>query len=135
MISRFIRAFTAALFVMVSCVSCIFENYGDPYYRTLWMSDDPEFGVISVDFLCENMMAVKAENAEFDDYGFYSTDGKSAFFDDLQLSVEDVTAVFVQALRKGDSLELLWQSTDGTESTVLDFKRLSSYDQLPKALR
>ena len=100
----------AAIIVTFSSVSCIYENAGDPYFRTLWMSEDPEFGTFSIDFLCENMMAVKADNAEFDDYGFYSTDGKSAFFDDLSITVGDFTAVFVQAYRSGDNLELVWHS-------------------------
>lgn len=134
MVHKFIRAFVAAAFVMVSSVSCIYDNYGDPYYRTLWMSDDAEFGTVSVDFLCENMMAVKAENAEFDDYGFYSTDGKSAYFEDLTLSVGDRTEVFVQADRNGDSLELHLRSKDG-QSSVITFKRLRSYDELPESLR
>lgn len=132
---KFIRAFVAAAFVMLSSVSCIYENYGDPYYRTLWMSDDPEFGVVSVDFLCENMMAVKAENADFDDYGFYSTDGESAYFEDLSISVDELTTVFVEANRKGETLEILWLSKDGTDSRVVKFKRLTSYDQLPESLR
>ena len=68
------------------------------------MSEDPEFGTFSIDFLCENMMAVKADKAEFDDYGFYSTDGKSAFFDDLSITVGEFTVVFVEAKRSGDTL-------------------------------
>lgn len=121
----------AAIFVTLSSVSCIYENAGDPYYRTLWMTDDPEFGIISVDFLCENMMAVKAVNAEFDDYGFYSTDGESAFFEDLSLTMKDFTAVFVQAYRTGDNLELTWHSDKESRIVTMNFKRLSSYDQLP----
>ena len=113
-------------------VSCIYENAGDPYYRTLWLCEDPEFGTISVDFLCENMMAVKADNAEFDDYGFYSTDGKSAFFDDLSISVKDFTAVFVQAYRNGDNLDLVWHSDKDSRTVTMKLKRLSSYDQIPK---
>lgn len=95
------------------------------------MTDDPEFGIISVDFLCENMMAVKAVNAEFDDYGFYSTDGESAFFEDLSLTMKDFTAVFVQAYRTGDNLELTWHSDKESRIVTMNFKRLSSYDQLP----
>jgi len=129
------RAFVAAIFVTLSSVSCIYEHYGDPYYRTLWMSDEPDFGVFSIDFLCENMMAVKADNAEFDDYGFYSTDGKAAFFDDLSISVEGLTAVFVEAHRKGDMLELVWQSVDDGKTGTMKLSRLSSYDQLPESHR
>lgn len=125
----------AALFVTLSSVSCIYENANDPYYRTLWMTEDPEFGTISLDFLCENMMAVKAENAEFDDYGFYSTDGKSAFFEDLSLSNGEITAVFVEAHRKGDSLEIVWHSAKDSRSVTTSFRRLSSYDQLPEGQR
>lgn len=121
----------AAIFVTMSSVSCIYENAGDPYYRTLWMAEDPEFGTVSVDFLCENMMAVKAVNAEFDDYGFYSTDGKSAYFDDLSLTMDDYTAVFVQAYRSGDNLELTWHSDKDSRIVTMNFRRLSSYDQLP----
>lgn len=120
----------AAVFVTLSSVSCIYENAGDPYFRTLWMAEDPEFGTISVDFLCENMMAVKAVNASFDDYGYYSTDGKSAFFEDLSLTMEDYTAVFVQAYRSGDTLEMIWHSDKDSRTVTLKFKRLSSYDQL-----
>ncbi len=122
----------AAIIVTFSSVSCIYENAGDPYFRTLWMSEDPEFGTFSIDFLCENMMAVKADNAEFDDYGFYSTDGKSAFFDDLSITIGDFTAVFVQAYRSGDNLELVWHSDKDSRTVTMHLKRLSSYDQLPK---
>lgn len=125
------RAMCVAFLVTFSSVSCIYENAGDPYYRTLWMSEDPEFGTFSIDFLCENMMAVKADKAEFDDYGFYSTDGKSAFFDDLSITVGESTVVFVEAKRSGDTLHLLWQSKSDDRTRTMTLKRLSSYDQLP----
>ena len=77
------------------------------------------------------MMAVKADKAEFDDYGFYSTDGKSAFFDDLSITVGEFTVVFVEAKRSGDTLHLLWQSKSDDRTRTMTLKRLSSYDQLP----
>ena len=126
------RTLCVLLISVVSSVSCIYENAGDPYYRTLWMCDDPEFGIISVDFLCDNMMAVKASNAEFDDYGYYSTDGKAAYFDDLSIIVADMTAVFVEAHRNGDELQLVWLSEKDSRSVTMNLRRLTSYDMLPK---
>lgn len=133
--TNFYRAVTAVIFGVVLCTSCIYEFRDDPYYRTLWVNSDTELGAVTVDFLCDNVMAVKAENGLFDDYGTYSTDGKTAFFDDLVVIQQEGTLVLVDAVRSGDSLELTWHAENETETKTVVFKRLSSYDQVPACLQ
>lgn len=133
--TRFFRGLIVAISSLVCFTSCIYEGKNDPYYRTLWLSSDPEFGAITVDFLCDNVMAVKTENGLFDDYGTYSTDGRTAFFDNLMVTFQDHNAILVDADRNGDELTLNWYSDKDEKLVNMKFVRLSSYDQVPDLIK
>ena len=108
--------------------SCIYDAPGDRFYRTLWKSQDPPFGTIILDFLCDGAITVRSTAAEFDDYGTYESDGTQATFHNLDLLVDDATYHFKEAHRHNDLLFLTLINQSTTETTIIRMQRLSAYE-------
>ena len=108
--------------------SCIYDAPGDRFYRTLWKSQDPPFGTIILDFLCDGAITVRSTAAEFDDYGTYESDGTPATFHNLDLRVDDATSHLKEAHRHNDLLCLTLINQSTTETTIIRMQRLSAYE-------
>ena len=108
--------------------SCIYDAPGDRFYRTLWKSQDPPFGTIILDFLCDGAITVRSTAARFDDYGTYQSDGLTAAINDLSLTIDDIIYEFKEAHRNGDTLFLTIYNPADNETFVIRMFRLSAYE-------
>ena len=108
--------------------SCIYDAPGDRFYRTLWKSQDPPFGTIILDFLCDGAITIKSTSARFDDYGTYQSDGLTAAINDLSLTIDDIIYEFKEAHRNGDTLFLTIYNPADNETFVIRMFRLSAYE-------
>lgn len=108
--------------------SCIYDAPGDRFYRTLWKSQDPVFGTITLDFLCDGAIAVKSTSAQFDDYGTYQSDGLSASLMDLSLIIDDTLYQLKEAYRNEDILFLTVYNPAQAAISIVRMARLSAYE-------
>lgn len=114
--------------VAVLVTSCIYEESDDEFYRTLWKTEETPFGVMTLDFLCDKQIAIKASDAIFDDYGTYFPKGTTASFQDLFIIVGEQSYILDEATRDGDLLYLSWHPANSRTISVTLMHRLSSYD-------
>lgn len=129
--------------------SCIYDSpEGDDFYRTLWTSDEPPLGSITLEFLCEGNVCIISE-CGVGSYGKYETFDQTAYFSSLRmkyyinringLTDEDinhlektpeglVTIVLEEAHRTDDLLLISWHFADSAISYSTRLVRLSSYE-------
>ena len=94
--------------------SCIFEEAGDKFYRTLWESSEVPLGPFEVEqltleVLCGESISIKVDDADMTIYGTYETDGETAVFSNLSLEIENFTVTFIDASWSGETLFLRWR--------------------------
>ena len=62
-------AMLLTMVVALLCTSCIFDAPGDHFFRSLWKAQDSPAGKMTLEFLCNGDVSVKAENADHEGYG------------------------------------------------------------------
>ena len=127
----FIAAMTFVAMI-IGTSSCIYDAPGDNFYRTLWKSSPEALGpfstgVITVEFLCDNMVTIKDGNRIIA-YGNYTSDGDVATFSGLQTVLEGYEITFMEAHRNGDTLFLLWRPDYMYYPFTTSLDRLSAYE-------
>lgn len=126
---RLIISFLALLLAAMSLYlsSCIYDAPGDKFYRTLWTAQEEILGKITLDFLCDGNVCIKAQNSGFDDYGTYQSDGLYATLTDLSLTIGDRTLNILEAHRNGDNLTLTCLFSNSQSPLIIPMTRLSAY--------
>ena len=123
--------------------SCIFESYGDEFYRTLWVAEDlagrgDDDGSVDVssdkvtlEFLCGGSVCIRANGAA-GSYGSYQPDGIRAKFSDLTLTYlkggTQAVIILDEAIRNGNQLQLSWHFSKSRTSQHTSMRRLSAYE-------
>ena len=121
---------TVILTALTMLCSCIYDTpKGDNFYRTLWTSDEFPYGQITLEFLCDNNVSIKGDQA-VGSYGHYEIASGTALFDSLELMYdtgEKVEITIDQAYRNGDTMQIIWHTTESSHSSTTTMTRLSSY--------
>ena len=133
---RFIDIMTAVVLwtmAVFGLSSCIFDGAGDKFYRTLWECNKTPLDTIDVqelrlEFLCGNTISIKTDTYPKIVYGTYETDGKTATFINLELTIEGTHVTFTDATRSDDILFLRWRINDSDDLFTTAMHRLSSYN-------
>lgn len=133
--SRRIPFVLSVLVVFLSFTSCVYDAYGDEFYRTLWVSEEMTAGEspaeITLEYLCGNSVCIKADGAA-GSYGKYESDGTRSRFRDLSLTYDiggtAVVVIIEEATRNGDRLLLSWHNSKSRVAQFTSMKRLSSYE-------
>lgn len=129
------RAFFCGLmsFILSTATSCIFDAPNDKFYRTLWKSDEVPLGPFAVneltlEFLCGQNISIKTDANVLTGYGTYESDGQTAVFHNLTLTLEDHTITFIDADKSGETLFLRWRIEDSVYPFTTAMHRLSAYE-------
>ena len=121
---------TVMLTALTMLCSCIYDTpKGDNFYRTLWTSDEFPYGQITLEFLCDNHVSIKGDQA-VGSYGHYEIASGTALFDSLELiydTGEKVKITIDQAYRNGDTMQIIWHTNKSSHSSTTTMTRLSSY--------
>ena len=141
---RLTRSLTAILSIAMAASalnSCIFDGPGDRFYRTLWTSDEVPLGPLSpnkltLEFLCGQSISLKTRSASCTshgpdsctDYGKYDSDGLTATFESLTMTIDSHMLTFIHATRNGDTLYLNWIIDGSPDSFTTTMHRLSAYE-------
>lgn len=129
--------------------SCIYDSpKGDDFYRTLWTSDEPPLGSITLEFLCEGNVCIISE-CGVGSYGKYETFDHTAYFSSLRMQYYTnrldgltdesvchleqnpeglVTIVLEEAHRTDDLLLISWHFSESAISHSTRLVRRSSYE-------
>ena len=96
-----------------SSTSCMYEDLGDEFSRTLWICDEVPLGPFAVDeltleFLGENSISLKTDDAGIT-YGTYECNDQTAVFHNLTMTIERYEVTFIDAQLSGDTLFLRWR--------------------------
>lgn len=88
---------------------------GDEFYRTLWESEEIPLGPfdvsrITLEFLCNGSVSIKADDSRYYSYGTYSPDKDIAALQSLKLFLDGYEISFIEAHRNEDTLFLLWST-------------------------
>ena len=122
---RFTNILTAAVLwtaAVFGFTSCIFEDAGDRFYRTLWESTDVPLGPFSaneltLEFLCGNSISISTDNRAGASFGSYDSNGQTAVFHDLTMEIDGLLVTFIDADLSGNTLFLRWR----VENSVYPF--------------
>lgn len=130
----------APLPIMASAIlvnSCIYDKPpGDEFYRTLWKSEEVDLGQFEVssltlEFLCNDGVSISLGD-ELTVYGTYSPEGMTTALNDVSAYIcsggEESSVRFIEATRDGDTLQLIWQSSDSSDPSTTTMHRLSAYE-------
>lgn len=127
--------------VAIGTTSCIYDAPGDKFYRTLWTTEDPTLGKLTVDFLCDNQISARSDLSS-GAYGTYEShalnaefDGLTLIFDQLvinkglpsALTLSDVAVHLTDATRNGDLLTIRWHTVQVDMNFTVTLRRLSEY--------
>ena len=117
--------------------SCIYDRPpGDEFYRTLWKSEEVDLGPFEVssltlEFLCNDGVSISLGD-ELTVYGTYSPEGMTTALNDVSVFIssdgEESSVRFIEATRDGDTLQLIWQSSDSSDPSTTTMHRLSAYE-------
>lgn len=117
--------------------SCIYDAPpGDEFYRTLWKSEEVDLGPFEVssltlEFLCNDGVSISL-GYELTVYGTYSPEGMTTTLNDVSAYIcsdgEESSVRFIEATRDGDTLQLIWQSSDSSDPSTTTMHRLSAYE-------
>ena len=128
--TRRIKIFGLILLVLPLFYGCIYDTpKGDLFFRTLWTSEEFPYGFITLEFLCDNNVKIKGENA-IGSYGHYKVVEYAAHFESLELKYEiknTVSITIEEAHRIGDNMQITWHLTDSMSSSTTTMTRLKSY--------
>ena len=140
---------------MLILASCVYDAPGDKFFRTLWHSEEIPLGPFDVssltlEFLCNGGISIKTsyspdteqyaedeisitarQNASVTPdirtiYGRYEPDGTTAVLEDLQITLDDIDIIFIEAHRSGDTLFLLWRIEDSLYPFTTALHRLGT---------
>ena len=95
--------------------SCILESGPDnKFSRTLWECDEVPLGPFQVEelaleFMCDGTVLLQCDAFDSPVYGTYTTDGMTAFFQNLTIEIEGHTITFIDASGSNDTLFLRWR--------------------------
>ena len=130
----------APLPIMASAIlvnSCIYDKPpGDEFYRTLWKSEEVDLGQFEVssltlEFLCNDGVSISLGD-ELTVYGTISPEGMTTALNDVNAYIcsdgEESSVRFIEATRDGDTLQLIWQSSDSSDPSTTTMHRLSVYE-------
>lgn len=116
-----------AVFAILS--SCIFDEIGDNFYRTLWVSSGEESSeTVTLEFLCNGKVMV-AMPSSLGSIGTYESQGMNAWFTNLTLADHDTVITISDAQREGDILYLHYSDNTDHSQNILEMHRLSSYPE------
>lgn len=129
------RAFFSGLllFILGTATSCIFDGPNDRFYRTLWKSDEVPLGPFSaneliLEFLCGQNISIKTDTDALTGYGTYESDGQTAVFHNLTLTLADQTITFIDGYKSDETLFLRWRTEDSEYPFTTSMHRLSAYE-------
>ena len=128
--ARPMKIWGVMLIVLPMLCGCIYDSpKDDSFYRTLWRAEGFPYGAITLEFLCENNVKIKGNDA-IGSYGFYEPVEHTAYFSSLDLKYEadkNVTIIIDEALRTGETMQITWHRSDSNDSFTTTMTRLKSY--------
>ena len=128
--ARMLRTCVVMLTTITLLSGCIFETpKGDKFYRTLWTSDEFPYGQITLEFLCDNYVSIKGDEA-IGSYGHYDIASETAVFHSLELMYdrgETIEIIIDEAHRSGDIMQISWHISSSDKLYASTMRRLSSY--------